>query len=140
MKKQIISKTRQILTDESGNFTIIGLVIAVVLMVTIAAFYFSSGNTENETALEQQTEVSAIASTLYHSAQVYVTTQQSMGVTFEPNASIPTSALTSGLDTSQYKTFEVKMDSAGTNIKYAYVEANDGSKADYPSGASGKAN
>lgn len=125
--------------DQDG-FSMLGLIIAVFLLVAVAAFYFSSGNKENSEALEQQTEVSTVAATLYHSAQMYVTTQQSMGVTFEPNAAIPTGALTAGLDTSLYKTFEVKMDSAGTNIKYAYVEANDGSKADYPSGASGKAN
>lgn len=122
------------------GFSMVGLIIAVFLLVAVAAFYFSSGNKENSEALEQQTEVSTVAATLYHSAQMYVTTQQSMGVTFEPNASVPTGALTAGLDKSLYKTFEVKMDSEGTNIKYAYVEANDGSKADYPSGASGKAN
>ena len=133
-------KAIKVLKNDRGGFALIGLIVAVALMVVIAAVYFSSGTTENEVAVEKNTEVSSIAATLYHSAQIYVTTQQSMGTAFEPNASIPTAALTTGIDTSLYKTFEVKMDGAGTNVKYAYVEANDGSKADYPSGASGKVN
>ena len=120
------------------GFSMIGLVIAIALMLILMAMYLPNV-VGNGTATENVTELKTTASTIYNAAQIYLSTQQASGAQPQPNGTIPSSKLTSGLDTSMYKTIEVKLNESGTAVKYVYLETNSGTKCDFPAGSSGKA-
>ncbi len=126
------------MSNNNEGFSFIGLIIAIAIMAALIAMYVPNVM-DNGTNTENVAEVKTVASTVYNAAKIYVSTQQANGESFQPNGVIDSSKVTGGLDTSNYKTIEVKLDSSGTAVKYVYVETNEGTKCDFPAGASGKA-
>lgn len=125
------------------GFSFIGIIIAVAILVALTAMSVSNmglGGVSGEGSVESTAEIKTVASTVYNVGKRYIDTQISTGVQLQPNGTIPSSALTGGLDTSNYEVIEVKLDDTGKAIKYVYVETKDGLKCDYPVGSSGKVN
>lgn len=128
---------KHLIKNNSGSFTIIGLVIAIAIMLLLVSMFFGSGTANNTESVAESNETTVVASTVYNAAQIYLSTQQSMGKSFQPNGTIPASDIAGALP-ENCKTVEIKLDSKGSAVKYVYIETNDGAKQDYPSGASGK--
>lgn len=119
------------------GFSLIGMIVTVAIMVALMAMYLPS-TMENGQSMENMTELKTTASTIYNAAQIYVSTQLAAGNTFQPNETIPSEKFTSGLDTSNLKTIEIKLDNKGSAVKYVFIETNAGTKYDFPVGSSGK--
>lgn len=125
--------------QNNDGFTFVGIIIAVIIVIVLITMQMSQPTVGlNKETGENVMEVKTIASTIYNSAKVYIATQQAAGNSIAPNSKLDPSNLTGGLDTSNLKTIEVKVDGNGSGIKYVYVETNKGTKADFPVGASGK--
>lgn len=126
------------------GFSFIAIIISVAIMVVLVSMNMNGiasiggGKASNVAEAEVYTEMKTVATVVYNSGKTYITTKNAQGVQLEANGLVPVSDVITGVDTSKYKTVEVRLNENGDGIKYVYLETNDGLSYDYPVGSSGK--